>query len=213
MKNEIMEQQKETGLKEKIKSAENISIPEENEGEDIHHEDYSAYSKEDLLAALEKADIKNNAQVREIKSNFDNIIATERDEALQKFIENGGEEGDFDFKKDKTAVQFEKLYEHLKEKQKQNFSNQEKDKENNLKAKNALLEKLRDIISQEETNKSITSLKDIQEEWKAIGPVPQPQAQNLWNNYNALIERFYNNRSIYFELKELDRKKNLETKK
>jgi hypothetical protein len=212
MKNDTMEQQKETGLKDKVKNADPMSVPEEHEGEELQHEDYSSYSKEDLLAALEKAEPKNNAQIREIKSNYDNVIATERDEALQRFIENGGEEADFDYKKDKTTLQFEKLYDHIKEKQKLNFSNQEKEKENNLKEKNNLLEKLREIISQEETNKSITSLKDIQEEWKKIGPVPQAQSQNLWNNYNALIERFYNNRSIYFELKELDRKKNLETK-
>jgi hypothetical protein len=213
MKNYIMEEPKETGLKEQAKDDENTSIPEEQDGDELQHEDYSSYSKEDLLAALEKAELKNNAQIKEIKSNFDNIIATERDEALQKFIETGGEEGDFKFKKDKTVLQFEKTYDGIKDKQKQNFSNQEKDKDNNLKAKNALLEKLREIISQEETQKSIISLKDIQEEWKKIGPVPQAQAQNMWNNYNALIERFYSNRSIYFELKELDRKKNLETKK
>jgi hypothetical protein len=213
MRNDTMEQQKETGLKDKAKNSDPISVTEEHEGEELQHEDYSSYSKEDLLAALEKAEPKNNTQIKEIKSNYDNVIATERDEALQRFIENGGEEGDFEYKKDKTTLQFEKLYDQIKEKQKQNFSNQEKEKENNLKVKNNLLEKLREIISQEETNKSITSLKDIQEEWKKIGPVPQAQAQNLWNNYNALIERFYNNRSIYFELKELDRKKNLETKK
>jgi hypothetical protein len=34
----------------------------------------------------------------------------------------------------------------------------------------------------------------------------------LWASYNALIELFYSNRSIYFELKELDRKKNLALK-
>jgi hypothetical protein len=38
------------------------------------------------------------------------------------------------------------------------------------------------------------------------------QSRDLWANYHALIERFYSNRSIYFELKELDRKKNLEAK-
>ncbi|HEX8546594.1 MAG TPA: DUF349 domain-containing protein, partial [Cytophagaceae bacterium] len=66
--------------------------------------------------------------------------------------------------------------------------------------------------SLEETSTSITSLKEIQERWKKTGQVPAGQAQALWANYNALIERFYNNRSIYFELKELDRKKNLESK-
>jgi hypothetical protein len=34
----------------------------------------------------------------------------------------------------------------------------------------------------------------------------------LWANYHALTDRFYDNQSIYFELKELDRRKNLEAK-
>ncbi len=34
----------------------------------------------------------------------------------------------------------------------------------------------------------------------------------MWANYHALLDRFYDNQSIYFELKELDRKKNLEAK-
>ncbi|MFL5731221.1 MAG: DUF349 domain-containing protein [Cytophagaceae bacterium] len=209
MINELMDKEPKPGTEEK----ENLHLAEDHHEEEIQQVDYSSYSKEQLLEALEKADFKNNSLLRELKSQFDNISAAERDDALQAFIENGGEEADFDFKKDNTSKNFEKLFDQLKEKQKLNNSNQEKEKENNLKIKNALLEKLRELIALEETTTSITSLKDLQEEWKKTGPVPQAQSQTLWNNYNALVERFYNNRSIYFELKELDRKKNLETKK
>src|SRR5690606_23437208 len=41
---------------------------------------------------------------------------------------------------------------------------------------------------------------------------PGPQAKTLWANYHALVDRFYDNQSIYYELKELDRKRNLEAK-
>ena len=51
--------------------------------------------------------------------------------------------------------------------------------------------------------------KNIQEEWKKVGQVPPAQSQELWSNYKALVDIFYNNRSIFFELKELDRKKRL----
>src|SRR5690606_23623239 len=56
------------------------------------------------------------------------------------------------------------------------------------------------------------SIKDLQAEWKAIGPVPSAEAQELWNSYHALLDMYYNNRSIHFELKELDRKRNLDAK-
>jgi hypothetical protein len=36
--------------------------------------------------------------------------------------------------------------------------------------------------------------------------------QTLWQSYHALVDRFYSNRSIFFELLELDRKKNLQAK-
>jgi len=36
--------------------------------------------------------------------------------------------------------------------------------------------------------------------------------QPLWASYHALVDRFFDNRNIYFELKELDRKKNLAAK-
>src|SRR5690606_7353742 len=78
--------------------------------------------------------------------------------------------------------------------------------------KNALLEKLRSLVDDEETTASINALKEIQNEWKKIGQIPAGQVKTLWANYNALIDRYYDNRSIYFELKELDRRKNLELK-
>jgi hypothetical protein len=210
MANKLLDKE-DSGTQEK--ENENLQAQEDHQDiDEIQQTDYSSFTKEQLLDALEKADFKNNTLLRELKSQFDNVTSAERDDALQAFIENGGEESDFDFKKDKTTKSFEKLFEQLKDKQKLNNSNQEKEKENNLKIKNGLLEKLRELISLEETTTSITSLKDLQEEWKKTGPVPQAHAQTLWNNYNALVERFYNNRSIYFELKELDRKKNLETK-
>src|SRR5690606_22880887 len=77
---------------------------------------------------------------------------------------------------------------------------------------NLILDRLRELVDGEETTDSISTIKKIQEEWKNIGPVPSSQNKNIWASFNALMDRFYDNRSIYFELKELDRKKNLETK-
>ena len=75
-----------------------------------------------------------------------------------------------------------------------------------------MLNKLRELVDGEETTLSMAAVKAIQETWKTIGPVPLAQSKNLWASFNALMDRFYDNRSIYFELKELDRKKNLEGK-
>lgn len=179
--------------------------------------DLTKSSKAELLHLLHELKIedntsKANAFLKQIKSSFDNLVEADKQHALQKYLSEGGEGADFEFKKDDAAIKFEKLHDVVKEKINTIFSLAEKDKEKNLQAKKQILERLRELIAKEETNQSIISLKEYQEQWRKLGPVPNAAHQELWQNYTALIDRFYNNRSIYFELKELDRKKNLEAK-
>ncbi|MFN3402678.1 MAG: DUF349 domain-containing protein [Cytophagaceae bacterium] len=218
---ELMEKvhvQKPEGLEGAQVQAKNLMEEDEEHHEESIDSDLSHYSKEDLIKLAEslKADeqpSRINTMLRQIKIHFDQIVDHERQEALQKFVENGGEEGDFEFRKDKTAQKFDKLYENLRDRISNHYNELEREKERNLRIKNELLDKLRFLLTQEENNASLNAFKEIQEEWKKTGPVPNAYNQDLWANYNALVERFYNNRSIYFELKELDRKKNLEAKK
>ena len=176
--------------------------------------DYAHFSKTDLLKALKEFAVSENpgkvdSQMNEIKIHFDDFFNKERDEALQDFISNGGEPADFDYKPSDEDKDFLATYHQFRERKATYFKEMERQKEKNLSAKNRILDTLRELVDGEETTHSITTIKDIQEEWKKIGPVPNAQNRNLWASFNALMDRFYDNRSIYFELKELDRKKNL----
>jgi hypothetical protein len=77
---------------------------------------------------------------------------------------------------------------------------------------------LRELVDKDDNsdpaqvNTSFKAFKKIQEEWKSLGSVQGPMNQTLWQSYHALVDRFYSNRSIFFELLELDRKKNLQAK-
>ncbi|MCH7399240.1 DUF349 domain-containing protein [Belliella sp. DSM 107340] len=189
----------------------------QDEGEPEEEIDYTSLSKEELLTALKNVlasanFAKSDSKINEIKSHFDEYFHKEKDEALQQFLADGGEEDDFQFKKSTLDSEFYVLIHDFKVKKSEFFKDQEKQKERNLTAKNAILDRLRDLVDGEETTLSINAIKSIQEEWKKIGQVPSAQNKNLWASYNALMDRFYDNRSIYFELKELDRKKNLEHK-
>jgi hypothetical protein len=75
-----------------------------------------------------------------------------------------------------------------------------------------LLERLRELVDTQDTSNQFNAFKELQNEWRNTGGVPPNQARTLWANYHALVDRFYDNQNIYFELKELDRKKNLEAK-
>lgn len=190
---------------------------EENEQEDIEEKDYHSLSKEELVTEIEALLDHNNYRqidkiLKEIRPAYDEIHDAERKAAMEKFIAEGGEETAFDYKPDDLDNRFEATYTLLQDRKSQYFREQEKNKETNLQKKQDVLEKLRELVDGDETNASINKLKELQQEWKSVGPIPSNQVKTLWANYNALLDRFYDQRSIYFELKELDRKKNLESK-
>ena len=183
--------------------------------DDLHLEDAD---KQEVYKALKQfSDSEDMRQVdralKEIKPYYDKLYSAEKDEALKAFLaEEGNTADDFQYKGDEIDGSFFFLYNTLREKKQKYFSQLNKDKEQNLKRKNELLDQIRELVDGEETNASIAAIKELQGQWKSIGQVPGQYAKTLWANYNALLDRFYDNRSIYFELKELDRKKNLEAK-
>ena len=81
-----------------------------------------------------------------------------------------------------------------------------------IKKKKEIIVKLRVLVDGNEDQDTFNKVKSLQDLWKQIGPISDSKDKSLWSTFNALLDRFYDNRSIYFELKELDRKKNLEKK-
>ncbi|MFD2201010.1 DUF349 domain-containing protein [Shivajiella indica] len=191
---------------------------QEGHHEEEHEEiDYSNFSKSQLIAALKELNslgnyLKTESSVSDIKAHFDEIFNKEKEDAVEEFLKNGGSRDDFQYRTSDEDKIFFALYNDYREKKSNFLKEQERQKEKNLFAKNQILDRLRELVDGEETTHSINTIKQIQSEWKSIGQVPSSQNRNLWASYNALMDRFYDNRSIYFELKELDRKKNLEHK-
>ncbi len=150
--------------------------------------------------------------LKEIKPVYDDIREKERAEALMRFVGAGGIEEDFDYKGDEHDVTFDANLKLIRDRRAQHFRQLEENKADNLRRKEELLEKLRVLADSQDTNNQFEKFKELQKEWKTTGSVPGAQAKTLWANYHALVDRFYDNQSIYFELKELDRRRNLEAK-
>ncbi|MBS1949635.1 MAG: hypothetical protein OJF59_002743 [Cytophagales bacterium] len=208
-------------------SDESVTTPEwfdeknQNEGdESIVHKplDYSSFGKKEFVNLLKEVASANDFKraeeiIREVKPLVDSIRNQERAQALARFILEGGTEQDFDYKGDEWDNAFDIYVKSIRENRLRYFREIEEQKNSNLNAKKSVLEKLRELADGEDTEHSLRNFKELQKEWKAIGQVPQNEVKTLWANYHALVDRYYDQRSIYFELKELDRKKNLELKK
>jgi len=197
-----------------------VDLSERDEADaslDVEHIDYSHYTKEQLATLTKELSREDNFQrvdhiLREIKPLFDDLREKEKAEALMKFVASGGNAQDFEYKGDETDIIFDANFKLIKDRKAQFHRQQEEQKGDNFRKKQLLLEKFREISDAQGTDNNFEAFKELQKEWKTIGPVPGPQAKTLWATYHALIDRFYDNQSIYFELKELDRKKNLESK-
>jgi hypothetical protein len=202
---------------EEADTSEGEAEKQEEVQEELEEIDFSQKTKTELLEFA--IDLNHHDQInrldkylKPLKARFDKLFIEERQTALDAFVAEGNERDDFEFRGDDESKKFQDYYSLLREKRNKHHAEFEKRKEDNLKRKEEILVKIRELIDGEETDNSIKAVRDLQSEWKSVGPVPGQHNKTLWANYNALLDRFYDARSIYFELKDLDRKKNLELK-
>lgn len=188
--------------------------------------DYSGYSKADLVTLLDqtlnsiKGEATTPAQFRhaddvlkQSKPVMDALKREERQTALGQYIADTGSEEGFQFRTDDTALRYEDLYKQIKSQKNTYFQTLDKAKDANFSSKTDLLRRLRELVESDESNAgdaktSWNEFKKIQDDWKGAGNINSPHNATLWATYHALVDRYYSNRNIYFELKELDRKRN-----
>lgn len=205
-----------------VTSNESIQINKQEEQhseeeEEDEHIDYSSFDKAQLYnLASEMARFDDVLLAFKSMSALLPYIAaiheSEKQEAFDKYTAEGGEPDGFEFR-DEPYQKIEALYKDIARKRKQFNADLYKEKERNFKLKAELLDKLRKLSEQEDSRQVFDQVKEIQNQWKAIGPVHGPQSEPLYKSYHTLIDMYYNNHSIYRELIDLDRKHNLQAKK
>ncbi len=108
---------------------------------------------------------------------------------------------------------FKELYSRYKSVRFNFLQTLEKQKEENLHQKNAIIEELKSLLEkQEDLHQTFPAFRELQNRWKAVGPVPQANNKDTWDTYQYLVEKFYDFVKINNELRDLDLKKNLEMK-
>lgn len=84
-----------------------------------------------------------------------------------------------------------------------------KEEADNLAAKKEVMDKLRALISGEENiGNAFQQFKDLQEQWRGIGNVPQQAYRELQSDYSHLLDEFFYHIRIYKELRDHDLRKN-----
>ncbi len=108
---------------------------------------------------------------------------------------------------------FKELYNAYKKERAEYNRQLEKEREHNLELKEAVVADLKALLEkQEDVNATFPEFREIQNRWRAIGPVPAQSYRNINETYQLYVEQFYDMVKINRELRDLDFKKNLEAK-
>ena len=108
---------------------------------------------------------------------------------------------------------FKALYVNYKKERAEYNKQLEKEREQNLAQKEAIIADLKALLEkQEDVNETFPQFREIQNRWRAVGPVPAQSYRNINETYQLYVEQFYDMVKINRELRDLDFKKNLEAK-
>ena len=108
---------------------------------------------------------------------------------------------------------FKELYNKYRKERAEYNSQLEKEREDNLQKKEAVIADLKALLEkQEDVNATFPEFREIQNRWRAVGPVPAQSYRNINETYQLYVEQFYDMVKINRELRDLDFKKNLEAK-
>lgn len=98
-------------------------------------------------------------------------------------------------------------------KKKEYFSTLKDQQTENLERKTQICIEAEALMESTEWKKASDQLKKLQEEWKAIGPVPKRHADKIWKRFRAACDAFFNRKSEHFSGMRGEEEANLEAKK
>ena len=191
--------------------------PAENASDDNSEQKKVYKNKKEVVDRIKEiAHSDDNPQKDEVdylKTIFYKMHFAEREAALKAYIDGGGNPDTYQVRPDEEEETFKAEMGLIKEKRAKIFLEQEQEKQENLKKKLDIIEKIKSMItSPDEANKAYQEFKKLQQEWKEIKAVPAEKANELWRNYQLYVEQFYDLLKLNNEAREYDFRKNLEIK-
>ncbi len=132
-------------------------------------------SKKDIVERIkeiaESDETPEKAEIDHLKTTFYKMHFAEREAQQKAFIDNGGDPEKYQVFPDEDEENFKASMSIIKEKRQKAFLELEEQKQENLKRKEAILEKLKTMATTpEEANKNFQEVRALQQEWKTIKP-------------------------------------------
>ena len=174
-------------------------------------------TKEEVLARAQEiaaqADGGNKQELELLKQLYYKYHKADMLAAMQAFVDAGGAAEDYQPEPDPTEEPFKEAMQQIRQCRAKLMAEQEKQRADNLERKQAVIEKIKLLATTpEEAGKSYDTFKELQAEWREIGPVPAEHVSEIWKNYQLYVEQFYDMLKLNIQFREYDFRKNLEAK-
>src|SRR5690606_8201351 len=126
--------------------------------------------------------------LKEVKPVIEQFQESEEKAAREKYIEENGTEEGFEYRSDPQTAQLSELRSGVRAGRDKSFTQLGKAKEDRLKLRTSLVQRLRELVGVGESKESDESnrkaswqdFKKIQEEWRAAGNIKAPHIGTLW---------------------------------
>ena len=199
-------------------SAEVAETEKAEEAVEVEEQPAKVYTtKQEVIDRLKEIahsdETPQKTEVELLKTTFYKLHFAEREEQQKAYLDAGGDPETYQVMPDPQEEVFKAEMGVIKEKRQKAFQEQEAEKQDNLKKKLDIIEKIKAMVtSPEEANKTYQDFKALQQQWKEIKAVPAEKANELWRNYQLYVEQFYDLLRLNSIARDEDFKKNLEAK-
>lgn len=179
---------------------------------------YHFMTKEQLMQSLRdiiaSGELEAHKDVAAIKQSYYILTEKENHEAFDRFVEEGNAPEDYSSPVDPTEPELKDLLARFRELRTAHLEAQEQKRIENLERRRAILAELRTLADDiDDINRHYPRFQQLQQDFKDAGEVPPGQENETWKEYQTVTEQFYDRLKMNKDLRDLDFKKNLETKR
>lgn len=170
---------------------------------------------ESIKSLVEKdASEISNDDINRLKVRFYAIRHDEIAAEKAAFLADGeNNEADFKPAVDELEEEFKATLQVYKDKRAALKAAQTALELDNLQKKNAIIEEINNASDDTDSvHRHIERVRELQQNFKEIGNVPDTETSALWKRYQEATEKFYDQLKVNKDLRDLDFKKNLELK-
>ena len=194
--------------KEWVKQYGDKKLPEKSQGTSSKSD-----KKENKKVRSKKVSLSDNVKQFEELINSEEWFTKRKEiEELRSVINTILEKNDSD-KIGGSKSDFFKILKIYSSKKRKYFNDLNLNQKENLIKRQALIEKIKDLIVVDESpNKLYSKFKLLKEQWHNTGQVPITDRNNIWETYRHHVGKFYDFLHLNRDLRELDFKHNYEEK-